>query len=66
MPMSMMHIRKMRVTMPHRAVDMHMVMRHCRVPFKVVFVLVMIVMHVAVPVFHCLMLMVMGVPLRQV
>ncbi|MDT3728978.1 hypothetical protein ROS62_30600, partial [Streptomyces sp. DSM 41972] len=49
MPVPMMHIRKMRMAMPHHTVYMHMTMRLCRVPLKPMLMLMMLIMHVPVP-----------------
>ena len=66
MPVSMMHIRKVRMAMPERAVHMHMAVRLFRVPFKGMFMLMMFVMHMPVPVLRGFVLMFMGVAFGQV
>ena len=66
MPMPMMHIRKMRMAMPHHTVNMHMTVRLRRVPLKPVLMLMMFIMHMPMPMFRRFMQMLMGMPLRQV
>lgn len=62
----MMHIREMRMAMPHHTVNMHMAMRLRRVPLKPVLMLMMFIMHVPMPMFRRFVQMLMGMPLRQV
>ena len=64
--MPMMHIRKVRMAMPHHSMCMLMAMRHLRVPLKPMLMLMMLIMHMPVPMLRCLMHMLMGMPLRQV
>lgn len=45
---------------------MHMTMRLRRIPFKVMLMLMVFIMHMSVPVLRRLMQMFMGMPLRQV
>ena len=64
--MPMMHIRKMRMAMPHHTMNMHMTMGHLRIPLKTMLMLMMFIMHMPMPVFRGLMQVLMGVPLSQV
>ena len=66
MPVPMMHIRKMRMAVPQRTVHMHMAVGLSRIPLKPMLMLVMFIMHMPMSVLHGLMLMIMGMPFRQV
>lgn len=66
MPMPMMHIRKMRMAVPQRTVHMHMAVGFRRIPLKPVLMLVVFIMYMPMPVFRRVMLMIMGMPFRQV
>ena len=65
MLMPMMHIRKMRMAMPHRRMHMRMTVRLRSVPLKPVRMLVMLVVCVAMIVLNPFVLMLMSMVFHQ-
>ncbi len=65
MPMPMMHIRKMRMAMPHRRMHMRMTVRLRSIPFKPVHMLVMLVVGMAMIMLEPFVLMLMTMVLHQ-
>lgn len=66
MLMPMMHIRKVRMTMPHRRMHMRMAVRLRSIPFNPVRMLMVLVVCVAMIVLEPFVLMLMGMVFHQV
>ncbi|MOA36271.1 hypothetical protein D3C78_1577840 [compost metagenome] len=65
MPMPMMHIRKMRMAMPHRRMHMRMTVRLRSIPLNPVRMLVMLIVYVAMIMLKQFVLMLVSMVFHQ-